>query len=309
MKIKTMFIGSGEFAIPSLESMINNELIELVCVVTQPDKPIGRKRELAPTPVGEWVMSIANSDKDIKIEKPEKIRNVADDLLNKYQPDLIIVASYGQIIPEKILNYPKYSSLNIHGSILPELRGAVPVQMTIINGYKQAGVTIQKMVYEMDAGPILATSTIELDGSETTESLMNDLSHLGAELLKNTIQNLAQGTITETPQNELEATYCYKDDISKNKAQIHFDTDVYLAERMVRAFFPWPIAWLRYKEKSIKIYSAILSDHQEKSDEIKFIKKDKRLFLVLKNGCLEVLELQEEGKKRDSYRNYFYLAS
>lgn len=299
-----MFIGSGEFAVPILDSLMKNDLVEIVSVVTQPDKPVGRKQVLTPTPIGEFLQK--NSIK-LMLETPVKILLEAESLMDKYQPELIIVASYGQIIPESILNYPKYKALNLHGSLLPELRGAVPVQMAILNGFKFTGVTIQRMVYEMDAGPILAKVEVALDGTETTDMLMDKLANEGASLLIKTLQDLFEGRVIENAQNELNATYCYKSDLTKEKAEIKFDTDINVAERMIRAFYPWPIAWVKYNNKLIKIYSAIITDLEESSGELKFIKRDKKLYLALKNGCLEIIELQEEGKKRDSYKNYFFL--
>lgn len=304
-KIKTMFIGSGEFAVPILDSLIKNELIDLVCVVTQPEKPVGRKQILTPTPVGEFLQK--NTIK-LDLETPVKIRVEADNLMAKYEPELIIVASYGQIIPESILNYPKYKALNLHGSLLPELRGAVPVQMAILNGLTKTGVTIQRMVYEMDAGPILAVKEINLEGNETTDTLMDRLANLGAELLIKVLPDWINGKVEESAQNEMSSSYCYKSDLSKEKAEIKFDTDINLADRMIRAFYPWPVAWVNFNNKMIKIYFAVVSDINETSDTIKFVKKDKKLFLVLKSGCLEILELQQEGKNRDSFKNYLFLA-
>ncbi len=305
MRIKTIFIGSGEFAVPILDKLLQSDLIEITCVISQPDKPVGRKQILTPTPVSEFLQK--NSIK-ISLETPVKIRLEADNLLNKYQPELIIVASYGQIIPESILNYPKYKALNIHGSLLPELRGAVPVQMSILNGLSKTGVTIQRMVYQMDAGPIVGLKEIELNNKETSDLLMDKLGNLGAELLIQILPKWIDGQIQEVPQNEMGATYCYKDDIAKNKAEITFETDIDLAERMVRAFYPWPIAWVKYNNKFIKIYSAIVSTPIPGLENLRFIKKDKKLYLGLKNGSLEILELQEEGKKRGEFKNYFYLA-
>jgi len=305
-KIKTMFIGSGEFAVPILDSLIKNELTDIVCVVTQPDKPVGRKQILTPTPVGKFLQK--NTIK-LNLETPAKIRLEAENLQNKYQPELIIVASYGQIIPESILNYPKYKALNIHGSLLPELRGAVPVQMAILNGLKVTGVTIQRMVYEMDAGPLVGMQEVQLDGTETTDILMDKLASVGSNLLTKVLPQWIDGGIQEVVQNEQNATYCYKDDISKHKAEIDYDTDVLVAERMIRAFNPWPVAWVNYQGKLLKIFSAIPTELKEQSEQLKFIKKNKKLYLVLKNGCLEVLELQQEGKNRDSYINYLFLAS
>jgi len=306
MKIKTIFIGSGEFAVPILNKLLHSDLIELTAVITQPDKPVGRKQMFTATPVGEFLQQ---GSINIPIEKPAKIRLESQVLLNKYQPELIVVASYGQILPEELLNYPKYKTLNIHGSILPQLRGAVPVQMAILNGLEKTGVSIQRMVYQMDAGPLIGIKEKLLSGTETTDVLMQELAQDGTELLEEILPAWIAGEVEDHPQEETEATYCYKDDISKEKAEIKFDTDIKLAERMIRAFNSWPVAWVSLNGKMIKIFKAIVSEYTESSEDLKFIRKDKKLLLCLKNGCLEVLELQEEGKKRDEFKNYFYLAN
>jgi methionyl-tRNA formyltransferase len=305
MKVKTMFIGSGEFAVPILDSLLKNDLIEIVCVVTQPSKPVGRKQILTPTPVGEFLQK--NSIK-LTLETPAKIRLDAQHLLDSYNPELVIVASYGQIIPEILLEQPKFKALNIHGSLLPDLRGAVPVQMAILNGYNKTGVTIQRMVYEMDAGPIVAKRELDLSKNETTSILMDKLANLGSELLNQVLPKYIAGEIVEEVQNAMDATYCYKQDISKQKAEITFNTDIDLAERMIRAFNPWPVAWLNYKGSMLKIFSAVKSDLNTPNTDFKIIRKDKKLLLLLSNGSLELLELQLEGKMRDEYKNYFYLA-
>lgn len=304
MKVKTIFIGSGEFAIPILDSLLKSEIVELSCVISQPDKPVGRKQVLTSTPVSEFLQK---SSVKIQLEKPAKIRKEYLDILSRYQPELIVVASYGQIIPEEMLEYPKYKSVNVHGSLLPLLRGAVPVQMSILNNFKETGVSIQRMVYQMDAGPIIAKRMLRLTGQETTEILMDNLGVMGAELLTEVLPLWLDRKIEEVVQEETDATYCYKEDISKQRAEITYNTDINLAERMVRAFYPWPITWVKYRDKNIKIFSGVISNLEINSNSLKFIKQNKKLYLVLQNGCLEVLELQEEGKKRDKYNNYFYL--
>lgn len=301
-----MFIGSGTFAVPILKALIDSNLLELTCVVTQPPKPVGRNQQLTPTPVGEFMQ---NSGIKLSVETPSKIRVVAEALLEQYNPELVIVASYGQIIPEILLERPKYKALNIHGSILPLLRGAVPVQISILDGFKETGVSIQQMVFEMDAGPILASKKIVIEDSDTSETLMDKLSLLGADLLLEILPNWISESIELTPQNESLATYCYKSDIAKSNAEIEFNTDIDKAERMVRAFYPWPVAWVNYKGKRIKIFAAVKSELKINSELLEFKKIDKKLYLSLQNGSLEVLELQEEGKKRGTFSDYIYLAS
>ncbi len=304
-KVRTIFIGSGEFAITQFKELLKLDYINLVAVITQPDRPIGRKQELAPTPLKDYILK--NSIK-IALEQPEKIRLVSQDLLSKYQPELIIVAAYGQIIPQDMLEYPKHKCLNLHGSILPKLRGAVPVNMTILEGFTETGVTLQRMEMEMDKGPIVSVKKYKLKKDETAESLMSELSELSGEIIKEDLIKWIRGEILEVEQNESEATYCYKEDISKEKAEIKFDTPVEVAERMVRAFYPWPVAWVSLESKMFKIYKA--SDIRRQVSEIdKLALKvmDKKLYLVLKDGLLGLEEVQLEGKKRDLAKNYLYL--
>lgn len=314
-KIKTIFIGTSHFGIPTLEYILNSENFELLCAITQPDRPTGRRQELTFSPVKKFLL-----EKNFtKIEQPEKIKDVASKILEKYKPELVVVASYGQIIPDQILDFPKYRCLNIHGSILPKLRGAVPVHMAILQGFKTTGVTIQRMVKEMDAGPIIAVKEINFLEDDTTETLMQKLSILGRNLFSETILGWVQGEIIEAEQNQNAATYCFKSDIEKEKAEIKFETNVDLAERMVRAFYPWPVAWVRLLNgKVLKIFKSKISENSKTLASIQspkstnglglsLRKEGKELILDLKNGSLVLEEVQLEGKRRDSGLNYLYL--
>lgn len=309
-KVKTVFIGTADFGIPSLETLFNLEFIDVVAVVTQPDRPAGRKQELQPSPVKQWMVQ---HQPEIPLEQPEKIKDVAHDFLKKYQPELIIVAAYGQIIPSSILDYPKYQCLNLHGSLLPQLRGAVPVHMAILQGFETTGVTLQRMVSKMDKGPIIQTSEIRLQQTETAEDLMDKLAQLAAGLVEDEIENWVNGELEEVEQNYEEATYCYMSNIAKEKAEITAETSVVLAERMVRAFYPWPVAWMLLENgKRLKIFASKIHQ-QSKNQNIKNVKKtvlfseDKKLFLQLKDGVLELEEVQLEGKQRGSGEEYLYL--
>ncbi|MEP7103873.1 MAG: methionyl-tRNA formyltransferase [Candidatus Dojkabacteria bacterium] len=309
-KIKTIFIGSGEFAVPVLQKLREIDFIDLAAVVTQPDKPVGRKQELTPTPVGEFVKT---QNSEFEILKPIKIRQISEELLEKFQPELIIVAAYGQIIPNNIIDSPKYSCLNIHGSLLPLLRGAVPVPMAILQGFTETGVTIQKMAEKMDEGDVVTSYGLLVASDETTETLMSRLSQLAVDHLEEDLRSWTEGKIQAVEQDHSKATYCYKDDISKDKAEITFETDAKLAERMVRAFYPWPVAWVKLKDgKVLKIFHAkvcgLRSMVNDSLDKIKIEREGKSLFLNLRNGSLELLEVQLEGKQRRSASDYLFLA-
>ncbi len=327
-KVRTLFIGSSDFGTPSLEFLMSCDFIDLVGIVTQPDKPVGRKQVLTPTEIKTYAQS-KGFDSD-KIITPIKLRLESKVILEKFKPELIIVAAYGQIIPDDILEYPKHKCLNIHGSFLPLLRGAVPVQMAVLQGFKETGVTIQRMVSEMDKGPVIARSRgLEVEG-KTAGELMNELSLVAKEILSENLENWISGELEEFPQDDSKATYCYKTDISKDKAEIKFETDINVSERMIRAFNPWPIAWTRLPitknelrerdTKVLKIYKAVRSEvsgqrseayglERKASDNAFIFKQNKKLYLQLSNGVLELLEVQIEGKKKGSGHEYLWLAS
>ncbi len=306
MKVRTLFFGSGSFAIEILKALNELEFVDLVGIVTQPDKPFGRNKELKATELGEYVQSHLSH---IEVFKPEKIRSEGDGILNKTKPELIIVAAYGQIIPNSVLEYPEYKCLNLHGSILPELRGAVPVQMAILSGLSETGVTLQVMSEKMDEGNIIKSSKIEIRSSKNSETLMNELSFLGAKILKDALLDYIEGRITPVPQDHSKATYCYKEDLSKEKAEITGGTTIEQAERMVRAFYPWPLAWFKNKEgKIIQIHSAKISDLESNFDPFTVFRKGKTLYLQLKDGNLELEEVKIEGKPAMKSPEYLFMS-
>ena len=240
MNVKTLFIGSGTFAVEILKGLLSSAGIELVGVVTQPDKPAGRKKLLSPCPVGQYV-----TDSHIPVFKPEKLKIDANQILEKTKPELIIVADYGQIIPEVIINYPEFKCLNVHGSLLPDLRGAVPIPMAILKGYKETGVSIPVMTNKMDDGDVVAYQKEAIKSDDTTGSLKERLAVIGAGLLTKTIPEWVSGNIQPQAQDESMAAYTWQKDISKEKAQITPEMSAKQAEKMVRAFYPWPVAWCR----------------------------------------------------------------
>ncbi|MCA9386520.1 methionyl-tRNA formyltransferase [Candidatus Dojkabacteria bacterium] len=312
MKISTIFIGTSEFAVPILNACLNNQLLDVKTVLTQPDRPVGRKQVPEAPKVKQYLIE---NDSKVEIEQPEKIKDVADKILEKYKPDLIIVASYGQIIPKSILNYPKYGCLNFHGSLLPILRGAVPIQMSILQGFEKTGVTMQKMVFKMDEGPIISTREIKLDGSETYETLTRTLSELSVEILNEDLEGWVNRNIEAEEQDDSKATYCYIKDTAKDKAEITSETTVEQAERMIRAFYPWPIAWLtipngKNKDKRLKIYNSKIRNSKyeiRNNEKIKITNEEDQLVLNLKDGLLILEEVQLEGKEKRSGEDYLWL--
>lgn len=314
-KVKTIFIGTSSFAVPVLEKLMDLDFIDLTSIITQPDRPTGRKQILTPPPVKE-ILNTKFETLNIKVYQPEKIKKEYKEILEKENPELIIVASYGQILPQELLEFPKYGTLNLHVSLLPELRGAVPMQMAILSGLKKTGVTLQKMVYALDEGPIISAREIPLDKDETFASLEAKSAEISSQILEEDLPKWINGEIEATPQDESMATYCSIKDTTKDKAEITFDTDVEVAERMIRAFETWPVSWItlqdgKYKDKRLKIYKAKLDSQRVKESEnqnsLLITQNSKRLFLHLHDGVLELLEIQLEGKKRMEAKEYLFI--
>lgn len=307
-KARTIFIGTSSFAVPVLEKIFDLDFLDLTAVITQPDRPAGRKQILTPPPIKQ----LAIKYEQLTIYQPEKIRKEYEGILAKEQPELIIVASYGQILPKKLLESPKYGALNLHVSLLPELRGAVPMQMAILQGLEKTGVTLQKMVFELDEGPIISTREIELDGNETFPYLEQMSAEMSAEILEEDLPKWIAGEIEAVEQDHSQATYCAISDIKKEKAEITFETDINHAERMIRAFIPWPVAWLKvpngdHAGKRLKIFKAKVHKEEIVSEELRIAKQDNSLFLHLCNGTLELIEIQLEGKQKGGAEDYLYL--
>jgi len=305
MKIKTLLIGSGDFAIPIFLKAYELDFLEVVGIVTQPDKPFGRKQEMKGSPVYEAL----KSEKDIKFFKPTKFRLEYQEILDKTSPELVLVASYGQILPKEFIEYPKYKALNFHGSILPKLRGAVPVQMAILQGLKETGVTLQTMSVAMDEGHIVSIKKYFLKNDEDSKSLMSELAKLGVEILENELEKYIKGEIQLILQDHNKATYCYKTDLSREKAEISFETDYMLAARMIRACYPDPVAWIKLENgKILRVFKALADNRIILGNKL-VIREGKKLFLRLESGTLELKEIQLEGKERRDAGEYLHLAN
>ena len=200
-KIKVVFMGTPDFAVPVLEGLIEN--YEVVGVVSQPDKRVGRKQELVNTPIKEVALK-----HNILVFQPEKIKEDYEDIL-KLNPDIIVTCAYGQIIPSAILDYPRLGCINVHASLLPKLRGGAPIHKAIIDGYSKTGITIMYMDKKMDNGDIISTSETEILDSDNLESLHDRLSIMGRDLLLRTMPSIINGTNKRIKQNEEEVTYAY----------------------------------------------------------------------------------------------------
>jgi methionyl-tRNA formyltransferase len=310
-KVRTLFCGTSEFAVPILKKLLEVEYIDLVAVVTQPDRPVGRKQIITPTPIKSLV---EEENLSLKIFQPESLKLEVANILEDTRPELIIVASYGQFISDVMLEYPKFKCLNIHGSLLPDLRGAVPVQTAILEGYKKTGVTIQIMSKEMDEGDIIGHKIYDIADGETTATLMQHLSNVAVKLLDEILPDWIGNKIIPIKQDNTKATYCYIKDFSKVNAEIDWSKSAVEIERKVRAFFPQPTAYFEVKikeqELKIKLFKVGLIENLGTNSEIgKVIRINKNLYVKCgDNKYLELIEFQLEGKKRAFAKDYLYLA-
>ena len=289
--MRVVFMGTPDFAVGTLEALVKAGH-EVVLAVTQPDKPKGRGKAMQPTPVKE-----AAEAHGIPVYQPVKIREASCvDYLRTFQPDVIVVVAFGQILPKVILDLPKYGCVNVHASLLPKYRGAAPIQWAVIDGEKESGVTTMMMDVGLDTGDMLEQKAIPLDEKETGGSLFDKLSALGGSMILSTLKGLENGTITRTPQGESGTSYAKM--LTKEMGHIDWTKDAVSIERLVRGLNPWPSAYTSYAGKTMKIWAAEVADLPgERAPGKIHVTKD-RLFVETGEGVLDVKELQLEGKKR-----------
>lgn len=287
--VRAVFMGTPDFAVPILASLI--EKINVVMVVSQPDREKDRKGNTIYSPCKE--LALANG---IEVYQPLKIREEYQKVLDK-KPDIIITAAYGQIIPTEILDYPKYGCINVHGSLLPKLRGGAPIHHAIMNGDKEAGVTIMYMAQKMDAGDIISQRKVDIPDDMTLDELYSKLSLLGRDLLIDTLPSVIEGTNNRIKQNEDEVTFGYN--ITKEEEKINFnDTSVNIHNK-IRGLSSIPGAYGLLNNKRIKIYKSIKTDilSKEKPGTIININSD-GIFVATNDYVIRLIDIKLEGKKR-----------
>ena len=289
-------MGTSEFAERIFKKAIPELIpkdIEIIAVITAPDKPVGRKQELLPSPVKRWALeanfSVLEPD---KIRKPEWVARIKE--LN---PDLIILTAFGQIIPQEILDIPKYRALNIHPSLLPKYRGASPIQSVILNGETETGVCLMIMDAELDHGPILGKSKIQITNPKTTyKELSNQLADTGAELLIKTLPNWIDEKTKPQEQDQSQATFCRL--IKKEDGEIDWRKSAQEIERQIRAYQKWPESYTNFDNKILKIIEAeIMARNTNKKVGETFLTDDKQLAVQTRDRILILKTLQLEGKK------------
>ena len=290
--MKIIFMGTPDFAAASLEALIDSRH-EIQAVVTQPDKPKGRKGELTPSPV-----KVIAKREGIKVYQPLKVRDEDFvETLRAYNPDVMVVVAFGQIIPLSILKMPKFGCVNIHGSLLPKYRGAAPIQWAVLDGEKETGITTILMDEGIDTGDILLKKTIKIDTDETSGSLFDKLMALGAETILETLDELEKGSLTPTKQGESPTAYAKM--LTKAMGLIDFTRSAKELDCFVRGMDPWPSAYTLLAGKTLKLWKVRAVEGGGKAGSV--IDIDKESFTIAcGEGAIEVLEVQLEGKKRMS---------
>jgi len=292
--MRIVFMGTPKFSVPILEALIKE--YEVVLVVTQPDKEVGRKKILTPSPVKE--VALANN---IEVFQPIKIKEDYQKILDA-KPDIIITAAYGQIIPKVLLDAPVYKCVNVHASLLPKYRGGAPIHWAIINGDEYAGVTIMYMAEKMDAGDIISQDKLLIGDSNTT-LLTDKLSILGRDLLLKTLPNIIGGNIKLIKQNDSEVTFAYN--ISKDDEKINFNNTCIMVYNQIRGLSEVPGGYCIYNDKKVKIYSSAYEIKDVNGEIGEVVDTNKRLGIKVKNGVIYPLTIQLEGKNKMSIKDFY----
>lgn len=292
------FMGTPDFAVPILEMLIK-EGYQVKLVVTQPDRPKGRKRTLTASPVKEAALK-----HNLDVFQPENLKKSYEKIFD-YEIDLIITAAYGQILPNELLEYPEFGSINVHASLLPELRGGAPIHYSILQGKKETGITIMYMVEKLDAGNIISQKKIPIEQTDHVGDLHDKLSEVGASLLIETLPNIFAKTNNSIEQDESQATFA--PNISRELEKINWQEPSETVYNHIRGLHPWPVAYTLYKEERMKIWWANPDNQVYKSampGEV--IKKDDISFTVVcgDQKAIQITEIQPAGKRKMSVEEF-----
>lgn len=290
--MKIAFMGTPDFAVPCLRALAESEH-EIVGVFCQPDKPVGRKQELTPPDVKVEALKYG-----FEVFQPVSLRNgTGVEILEKIKPELVVVVAYGKILPHDFLVYPKYGCINIHASILPKYRGASPIHFAVLNGDKITGVTAQQMDDGLDTGDILHVGAAEIGENDTTEYMYEVLAPLGAKVLTETIDMIENGTLSPVKQNESEASKVGL--LTKDMSVIDWTKSAFEIHNKIRGLYSWPGTVTKLAGKNLKIHKSIIADKKGNNIPGEIVFSDGRIVVACgDNNCIELLEIQLEGKKR-----------
>lgn len=293
--MRIVFMGTPDFAVDSLAALVESSDHEIVAVITQPDRPKGRGQKVLMTPVKEYAL-----EKNLVVLQPAKIRTPEFiEELKVLAPELIVVVAFGQFLPKEILELPKYGCINVHASLLPKYRGAAPIHYAVMNGEKESGVTIMRMDKGMDTGAMLAKVATYIGEDMTMGELHNELKVAGAHLLLEVIRGLEDGTIKDMPQNDAEATYASL--LDKEIEKIEWSKSASEIHNKVRGLNPWPGAYTLLPDgRKLKIWQTrVMTKEYSGTKPGTVVAFSKEGFIVAcGNGCLEVIEVQPESKKK-----------
>lgn len=293
--LKVIFMGTPEFCVPILESLIKE--CDVIAVVTKPDKEVGRKKEIVYSPIKKVALN-----NNIKVIQPIKIRNEYQEILD-LEPDIIITCAYGQIIPEVILNAPKYGCINVHASLLPKLRGGAPIHKAIIYGYDKTGITIMYMDKGMDTGDMISKVEVAIEDNDTTETLHNKLQKVAVPLLMDTLPSIIAGTNKREKQNNDEATYAYN--VSREEEHVDFNSTSKEIFNKIRGLNSWPGAYAILDDKNVKLWMCKINGKVYDKTPGTIVNLSKEgMEVVTKDGSILITELQLPGKKKMSIKDF-----
>lgn len=284
-KIKVVFFGTEQFAVTILEGLLRCPFVQIVGVITQPDQPVGRKQILTPPPTKIWT-----EHHNIPVFQPEKLKEFD---YSSLECDINIVAQYGKIIPNHIIEAPQYKTLNVHTSLLPKYRGASPIQTALLNGETETGVTIMLMSEELDAGPILLQKKTTIESDETYQELDSRLALIGTEALLETFPLYIEGTLSPLPQNEKEATFTKI--LTREDGKIDWKKTAQEIYNQYRGLTPWPGIWTTFNSKRLKLLKIQPSSLVLSPGQIDV--QDEKMYIGTADGSITVTSLQLEGKQ------------
>lgn len=294
-----VFMGTPAFSVPILR-MLHEENYNILAVVTQPDRPVGRKKVLTPPPVKEEALALG-----LPIIQPEKLKGSKElEEIIALGADLIVTAAFGQILPKELLDAPRLGCINVHASLLPKYRGGAPIHQAIIDGEEKTGVTIMYMAEKLDAGDIISQREIAIEDGDHTGLMFEKLSVVGSELLKETLPSIIDGTNERVPQDESQVTYA--SNISREQERIDWTKDARAIYNQVRGLHPWPVAYTTFGGENFKVWWAEIGKFSttEKPGTVIAIEKDYFTVATGEGGSLNITDCQPAGKKRMTAKEY-----
>ena len=289
--MRIVFIGTGEIGVPTLLALLNSEHA-VVAVVTQPDKRVGREQRIEPPPIKKEIAKTR-----IPILQPARIKDQQEtEEIRDFAPDVIVVVAYGQILPRGVLEIPRLACLNLHASLLPRWRGAAPIQAVIAAGDRETGITVMYMDEGLDTGDILLQRSVEILPNDTGGSLHDRLAQIAPEALLESLRLLSAGNAPRIAQNNARTTYAPK--LKREHGLIDWSESAEAIERKIRAYNPWPGAFMKADRQNLKVFSASVVDINGQPGEV--LRSDKDLVVATGKGALSLAEVQLEGKRRMS---------